>query len=161
MTGITGFLGSHVALNLLKTHGARFKLRASVRSLANMKKLEPLRKAFGDDNYSRIEFVEADLESKEALFKAISGASYIIHVASPLAGAQQLTDAQLIQPAMYGMKTILEASVLFKVKRLIVTSSVVTVFGAAFKKGTGDIHYSENDFAPPDGQDAYGKSKVA
>lgn len=161
ITGITGYLGSHVALSLFNTYGTRFKLRASVRSLANKNKLEPLRKAFGEENYSLIEFVEADLSSKDALFKAIEGAAYIIHVANPLPGTQKISEEQMIQPAIQGMKTIIEASLQHKVKRIVVTSSLASVMGGVWKKGTGDNLYSEKDFAPPEGADAYGRSKIA
>ncbi len=71
ITGITGYIGSHVAKQILDLKNDRFKIRASVRSLLNDKKLVPLRKAFGEEGYASIEFVEADLMSKEALIKAI------------------------------------------------------------------------------------------
>ena len=87
MTGITGFVGAWVGKLLLEQLSDRFKIRASVRSLSNKQKLEPLRKEYGDEGYQKIEFVEADLMQKDQLNKAIEGASYIIHVANPLPGA--------------------------------------------------------------------------
>jgi nucleoside-diphosphate-sugar epimerase len=67
----------------------------------------------------------------------------------------------MIIPATEGMKTILEACVQNKVKRLIVTSSLATIVGGVWKKDTGDFHYTEADFAPSDGADGYGRSKIA
>jgi len=84
ITGITGYVGSHFGLQLLDQFGDRFKIRATVR---NPKKLDSLKKAYGEDKYSKIEFVEADLLQKEALDKAIQGVQYIVHVANPLPGA--------------------------------------------------------------------------
>jgi dihydroflavonol-4-reductase len=110
ITGITGYVGSQVAKQILDLKNDRFKIRASVRSLLNDKKLVPLRKAFGEEGYASIEFVEADLMSKEALIKAIQGVSYIIHVASPLPGATKLKDEEMLIPAVEGMKAILEAA---------------------------------------------------
>lgn len=110
--------------------------------------------------YDSIEFVEADLLSKDALFKAIEGVSYIIHVASPLPGATKLTEDQMIIPATEGMKTILESAKLYKVKKIIVTSSLATMVGGVWKRNTGDNHYSEKDFAPVHGADGYGRSKI-
>ena len=110
ITGITGYVGSHVAKQILDLKNDRFKIRASVRSLLNDKKLVPLRRAFGEEGYASIEFVEADLMSKEALIKAIQGVSYIIHVASPLPGATKLKDEEMLIPAVEGMKAILEAA---------------------------------------------------
>lgn len=98
---------------------------------------------------------------KDALQKAIQGAAYVIHVASPLPGATQLTDEQMITPATEGMKSILGACVASKVKRLIVTSSLATIVGGVWKKDTGDFHYTEADIAPPDGADGYSRSKIA
>jgi len=161
ITGITGYLGSHVAKQILDLKNDRYKIRASVRSLENQAKLAPLRKAFGEEGYVSIEFVEADLMSKEALTRAIQGVSYIIHVASPLPGAQKLKDEDMLVPAVEGMKAILEAAQTQKVKKLIVTSSLATVIGGVWKKDLGETHYSEKDVAPPEGADGYGKSKIA
>lgn len=85
ITGITGFIGSWVGKEFLNSAKDKYKIRASVRSLANQKKLDPLRKEYGED-FNQIEFVEADLTNKESLIKAIEGVKYIIHIASPIAG---------------------------------------------------------------------------
>jgi nucleoside-diphosphate-sugar epimerase len=72
--------------------GDKYQIRASVRSLDNKNKLEPLKKAFGEDKFNKIEFVEADLSNKDQLVKAIEGCHYIIHVANPIPGQHKLTD---------------------------------------------------------------------
>jgi nucleoside-diphosphate-sugar epimerase len=59
------------------------------------------------------------------------------------------------------MKSILEAAVLNKVKRIVVTSSLSTILGSAWKKNTGDHHYTEKDVAPFEHTDPYGRSKIA
>ena len=71
----------------LENVGAEYKIRASVRSLANKAKLEPLRQEFGEEAFSRIEFVEADLNNNESLVRAVQGVQHIIHVASPIPGS--------------------------------------------------------------------------
>lgn len=158
ITGITGYVGSHLGLQLLDQCGSRFKLRATVR---NPKKLEGLKKAYGEEKFSKIEFVEADLLQKEALDKAIQGAQYIIHVANPLPGATQLSEEQMMQPTVEGMKTILDAALKYSVKKLIVTSSLATIVGGVWKRDTGENHYTEADVAPAEGADGYGRSKIA
>ena len=65
ITGITGYIGSWVGKVILENTFGKYKIRASVRSLKNTDKLEPIRKAFGEDLYNSIEFVEADLTKKE------------------------------------------------------------------------------------------------
>jgi dihydroflavonol-4-reductase len=67
----------------------------------------------------------------------------------------------MIIPATEGMKTILDACLVHKVKRLIVTSSLATIIGGVWKRDTGDNHYTEADVAPPEGADGYGRSKIA
>ncbi len=46
ITGITGFLGSHVCNVFLKDGG--FQVRGTVRDKNNEKKIAPIKKAFGD-----------------------------------------------------------------------------------------------------------------
>ena len=49
ITGATGYIGSWVAKYFLDhLDGSKYRVRASVRDLKNEKKLEPLKKAFGD-----------------------------------------------------------------------------------------------------------------
>ena len=148
-------------MSLFQETGSRFKIRASVRSLANKNKLNPLIKAFGEENYSRIEFVEADLADKESLFRAIEGVSYILHVASPIPGTTKLSEDDMVLPAKNGMIAILEACEKYKVKKIVVTSSLATILGSHWKRDRGETHYSEADFAPYESSDSYGKSKIA
>lgn len=46
ITGVSGYLGSHVALTFLKD--GTYSVRGTVRDTKNPVKIEPLRKAFGD-----------------------------------------------------------------------------------------------------------------
>ena len=133
-----------------------------MRSLQNQSKIEPLKLAFGAEAFDkRVELVEADLMNKDALVNAIQGCSYVIHVANPLPGVTKISDEEFLRPAVEGMQSILDGCVRYGVKKLIVTSSLAAMVGGVWKKDTGDNHYSEKDFAPPDGADAYGRSKIA
>ncbi len=60
------------------------KIRCTTRSLANPKKLEPLKEALGDEAFSKIEWVEAVLENPTQLREAIKDCTYMIHCASPV-----------------------------------------------------------------------------
>ena len=44
-----------------------------MRDKNNLSKLEPLKKAFGEENFNMIEFVEVDLSNDEQIVKAIEG----------------------------------------------------------------------------------------
>jgi uncharacterized protein YbjT (DUF2867 family) len=59
ITGITGYIGSQTCLAFLK-HGG-FRVRGTVRSTKNPAKMDPLRKAFGEELFSKLELAEADL----------------------------------------------------------------------------------------------------
>lgn len=89
--------------------------------------------------------MEADLTDKDSLIRAIQGCSYIVHVASPIAGAGKISKTVLTDTAKFGMKVILEAAVINKVKRIVVTLSANTMIGSCWK---ADNIYSEQDFAP-------------
>lgn len=80
ITGISGFLGSHVC-NLFLNHGD-FIVRGTVRDKNSEKKVLPLKKAFGE-LFNRIELVEADLLDGDSIDRAIEGCDYVVHTASP------------------------------------------------------------------------------
>lgn len=60
ITGVSGYLGSHVALQFLQDGG--FRVRGTVRDSTDEKKIAPLRKAFGD-LFDMMTLVEANLET--------------------------------------------------------------------------------------------------
>jgi len=91
-----------------------------------MEKLEPLKKAFGD-HYNQLELVEADLLNKESMFKAIEGADFVVHTASPFTIAQPKDENELIKPAVDGTMAAVEAAFQNKVKRIVITSSVAAI----------------------------------
>lgn len=81
VTGITGFVGSTVAAELLKTH-PDWMVRGTVRSLSNQAKIQPLQNLLGAD-FEKVQLVEADLLDQNSMNQAIAGSTYVIHVASP------------------------------------------------------------------------------
>lgn len=64
VTGASGFLASHVVKQLLE--GGEVMVRGTVRSLANEKKVAPLRKLAPENAKYELELVEADLTNKES-----------------------------------------------------------------------------------------------
>lgn len=47
ITGITGYLGSQICLSFLEN--GKFKVRGTVRNVNNKNKIDPLKKAFGEN----------------------------------------------------------------------------------------------------------------
>jgi nucleoside-diphosphate-sugar epimerase len=59
------------------------------------------------------------------------------------------------------MKIIIEAANQNRVKRIVVTSSLASMAGGCYKKGTGDKVYGEKDLAPILNADSYAIGKIA
>ena len=81
VTGITGYIGSWVTLKALQDGG--YRVRGTVRDKTNAAKLDPLKAAFGEELFGKLELVEADLLDEASIGAAIEGATYVLHVASP------------------------------------------------------------------------------
>ncbi len=103
LTGISGFLGGHVALELLKQG---YRVRGSVRDLGKADKVRAtLARAGGD--LSQVEFVVLDLSSDAGWPEAMRGARYLQHVASPFVSKMPRDRMVLIRPAVEGTRRAL------------------------------------------------------
>jgi len=123
VTGISGFLGGHVALQLLK---AGYLVRGSVRSLGKSDKVRQTLGAHGAD-LSRLELVELDLLSDAGWDAAVDGCRYVQHVASPFVIEMPKDRNELIRPAVEGTRRGLEASLRAGVERVVLTSSIAAI----------------------------------
>jgi nucleoside-diphosphate-sugar epimerase len=100
LTGASGFLAGHLALQLLQ---AGYAVRGSVRDLGKSDKVrETLRRAGADT--SRLEFVALDLMSDKGWAEAMDGVRYLQHVASPFVTSMPANRMELIRPAVDGTK---------------------------------------------------------
>jgi len=63
ITGISGYIGSHVCLAFLKD--AAYTVRGTLRDPSNEEKLAPLRKAAGDILFESLELASVDLMDPE------------------------------------------------------------------------------------------------
>ena len=133
LTGATGHLGFRV---LLYTLQQGYQVRAAVRSEAKTKVItsNPAFKALNVD--SQLSFVVVpDFLVPGAFDEAVKGVKYIIHVASPLASQDPPDgdyDKFFIQPAVQGTLGVFEsAKKSDTVKRIVVTSSIIAITGAA------------------------------
>ena len=79
LTGVTGFLGGHLAVALLRAgYKVRGSLRTPSRGAGTAKAIE---EAGGD--VSNLEFVELDLTKDAGWDEACAGVDYLVHAASP------------------------------------------------------------------------------
>lgn len=82
ITGISGYLGSRVCHEFLLD--GTYQVRGTVRDKNNMKKMQPLIDAFGQELFDMIDLREADLLNDDSMTKAMEGTHYIVHTASPV-----------------------------------------------------------------------------
>jgi nucleoside-diphosphate-sugar epimerase len=155
ITGISGYIGSQVTLSYLKDGG--FRVRGTVRDPTNEAKVGPLKKALGDELFSKIELVAADLLDADSLDKAIEGCDYVVHTASPLPTKPVAHENEVVKPAVEGTLSVLRAAQKHKVKRVVVTSSGLTI--NLRKPENLKAVYNEDDWSDPDVLTNYEKSK--
>lgn len=155
VTGASGYIGGHVAREFLE-HG--YRVRGTVRSLANPKKVDHLR-ALGAAHGGRLELVEADLERDAGWKDAVAGCTYVEHVASPFPAAAPKDENELIRPAVDGTLRVLRAaSEDGSVRRVVVTSSVAAVAYGHTTPITRPL--TEDDWSVVENCEAYQKSKT-
>ena len=155
VTGISGFLGGHVALQLLEKG---YTVRGSVRSLSRTEKVRSTLASHGAD-LSRLEIVALDLSSDTGWSEAMAGVRYLQHVASPFVIEQPKDKQELIRPAVEGTSRALTTALSAGVERIVLTSSIAAIV-------YGHTDYSKTfttaDWTNPDSPrtGAYAESKL-
>lgn len=156
ITGISGFLASHIALVLLKS-GAT--ITGSVRSLKKSEHIRAVLEKHGA-NTQNLRFVELDLLRDDGWDEAVSGHDYLIHTASPFVSKMPKDANELVRPAVDGVVRALHAGLKAKVKRIVLTSSLAAMaFG---HEGAKIRSVSDSDWTNPEGPgvNAYVLSKT-
>lgn len=155
VTGIGGFLGGHVALQLLEQG---YRVRGSLRRIG---KSDAVQNQLGlhthKDALERLSFVQADLDSDDGWTAAVEGCSHVIHTASPFPPGFPENEDALIRTARDGALRVLRAAHRERVKRVVLTSSI-----AATNHGDGHAPFTEENWTDPEGPRAtpYYKSKT-
>lgn len=156
VTGISGFLGGHVALELLRQG---YRVRGSVRNLNKADKVRATLAAHGAD-LSRVEFVALDLLSDAGWEAAVRGCRYVQHVASPFVLEQPKDRSELIRPAVEGTTRAIKAALAAGVARIVVTSSIAAiVYGHARNRPAAFTEADWTNLSGP-GVAAYPESKT-
>jgi len=156
VTGGSGFIGSHIILQLL---AAGHTVRTTVRDLRREPEVRAQLKQGGAEPGERLTLFAADLQKDAGWREAITGCEYVMHVASPFPSKAPKHEDELIVPAREGALRVLRAARDAGVKRVVMTSSF-----AAIGYGTGqqDTPFNETHWTNPQGEGLapYTKSKT-
>ena len=127
VTGGSGYIASWVVKQLLENG---YTVHTTVRDINNKNKFQHLLDIAAKVKGS-LNIFEADLMKDGSFDKAMENCELVMHTASPFF-IQGVKDAQkeLIEPAINGTRNVLEsANRTTSVKRVIVTSSLVAIYG--------------------------------
>ena len=129
LTGISGYIGNHCAVELLKNG---YSVRGSVRDLSKSKQvIEAIQKE--TDPKDNLEFCELNLLKDDGWDEATKGCEFVMHVASPFIILEPKDENLYIRPAVDGTMRALKAAKKAGVKRVVLTSSMVSMLENADK----------------------------
>lgn len=156
VTGGSGFIGSHIILQLL---GAGHSVRTTVRDPRRESEVRTLLKQGGAEPGEQLKFVAADLMRDEGWKAAVTGCEYVLHVASPFPPKVPKHEEELIVPAREGALRVLRAARDGGVKRVVLTSSFAAI---GYGQAPQDTPFDERNWtnAQDQGLTAYTKSKT-
>ncbi|OOQ58723.1 SDR family oxidoreductase [Mucilaginibacter pedocola] len=156
VTGGSGFVGGHCILQLLQNG---YRVKTTLRSLSKKNKVLASLKTGGLTNFDNLQFIEADLGDDKNWAEAVTGCTYVLHVASPIFLRLPKNEDEMIRPAVDGTIRVLKAARDAGVKRVVVTSS----FGAVGYSHTDpNTLITEEEWTNPNDKtlSAYLKSKT-
>jgi dihydroflavonol-4-reductase len=144
VTGITGYIASHVAAKLIKEG---YRVRGTVRNKAKGRRVLDAMAMQGVD-ISKVELVEADLAKDAGWQEAVQGCRFIQHVASPLPLESPSDREALVPEARAGAQRVLENGFSAGAERIVMTSSIAAMIN---QPGRGKTKtYGETDWSDPD-----------
>lgn len=157
LTGITGFLGGHLARELL---AQGYHVVGSLRNPARAPAVRAALTAAGAD-VGPLDFVTLDLLRNEGWQAAAEGTRFVIHSASPFVTTMPKDENDLIRPAVEGTERALGAALKAGVERVVMTSSTAAIVYGRGKGGPKRLGSDDwPDPGPEGGLTAYTRSKT-
>ena len=141
ITGGCGFIGSHIAENLVAT-GAQVTIIDDL-STGFLHNIEHIR--------NNVQFIQASITDKDACFQATRGQKIIFHLAALISVPESIINPQLCHDInVNGTFNILEAARINKVKKFVLSSSAAVY---------GNITQTCHEQMPCNPESPYGFSK--
>jgi len=129
LTGISGYIGNHCAVELLKSG---YSVRGSLRSLSKSTQVTNAIKKKVDIK-NNLEFCELDLLKNDGWDDAMKGCDFVMHVASPFINIEPRDENEYIRPAVDGTMRAMKSAKKAGIKRVVLTSSIVSMLEDADK----------------------------
>lgn len=124
VTGGSGFVASHLILQLLD---AGYLVRTTIRSATREQEVRDTIQRSGVDVKDKLFFFVADLTKDDGWLEAMTGCTFVHHVASPFPETAPEDENDLIRPARDGTLRVLKMARDAKVKRVVMTSSFAAI----------------------------------
>ncbi|NJM99916.1 MAG: NAD-dependent epimerase/dehydratase family protein [Phormidesmis sp. RL_2_1] len=142
VSGATGYVAGWLIKRLLEDG---HHVHAAVRDPTNEQKLAHLN-ALQSDLPGTITYFASDLLTEGSYAEAMAGCEIVFHTASPFSLTVKDAQRELVEPAKLGTRNVLEqAKRTLSVKRVVVTSSYVAVFGDNADFLAGDKEFFNED----------------
>lgn len=119
VTGISGFLGAHLAIHLLENG---YEVTGTLRNLKRAEAVKTLL-ARHTRHVGQLHLVQAELTDAPVWLEVTKGMDYVQHVASPNPRELPKNENELLVPAINGVRHVLQAAAANGVKRVVLTSS--------------------------------------
>ena len=104
ITGLDGYLGSHVALAFLEN--GNFRVRGTVTSLKNDMKMEKL--VLGT-YFSKIEIIETNILDEKSIVNSAENCDFIVHTIAPFFKKDKRPEEQIVATAVNCMTAVMKA----------------------------------------------------
>jgi nucleoside-diphosphate-sugar epimerase len=100
-----------------------YKICTTLRTMSRQEEVKSMLAQAGISDFDDLEFIQADLTHEENWLKAATGATYVIHVASPTPATRPDSDDAMVKMAVDGVLNVFRASKKSGVKRVVLTSA--------------------------------------
>lgn len=155
VTGGSGFIAVHIILKLLKQG---YRVLATLRTLSRQDEVKSMLAQGGITDFVNLKFIQTDLTSDRNWMEAATGATYVVHVASPTPATRPDDGDAMVKMAVDGTLRVMKAAKAAGVKRVVLTSASGSVL--AGHKSHPEI-FTEEDWTDLSGDiDAYQRSKT-